>query len=76
MIARIRAGSTTTGSLSAMGLCLATASSILGSVTVRPGAAAGVKPDASHAGTASTTDPWFQVRQNGMKPQFQSVLAT
>jgi len=36
MISRIRAGSLTTDSLSAMGLCLATSSRILGSVTVQP----------------------------------------
>ena len=36
MICRIRAGSLTTDSLSAIGLCLATSASAAGSVTVQP----------------------------------------
>jgi hypothetical protein len=36
MICRIRAGSLTTDSLSAIGLCLATSASVTGSVTVQP----------------------------------------
>jgi hypothetical protein len=36
MISRMRAGSLTTDSLSAMGLCWATSASILGSMTVQP----------------------------------------
>ena len=36
MISRMRAGSLTTDSLSAVGLCWATSASILGSMTVQP----------------------------------------